>query len=344
MSSVNALMEFGMVPLLRVAWVAATLPILVALVPVRSIGFFRRLLVGFAARGKTLQSSTKLTVPQRFFLHFYVIAVLLTTSLVLSTWFYAYKKMTPLASEPLQFSTIASHLTGGSHMLSIHKSTTFPMKRRFEVWKIVLVLLMMEAQALRRLYETLYVFNYGPSARMHVLGYLAGLFFYTAAPLSVGSTCALEAINYVRSQIVEFIVKGRSRMPDVEFFHWEPLKPLFYLGWCQWFGAALFVWGSIHQLRCHAILGSLREQRGADEYIIPNGDWFEYVSCPHYLGEIVIYAGILLASGGFDPTVWLLFFFVVSNLVFAAAETHRWYHQKFESYPPSRKAIMPWIY
>ncbi|KAL0914167.1 hypothetical protein M5K25_017677 [Dendrobium thyrsiflorum] len=619
----------------------------------------------------------KLTVPQRFFLHFYVIAVLLTTSLGLSTWFYAYKKMTPLASEPLQFSTIASHLTGGSHMLSIHKSTTFPMKRRFEVWKIVLVLLMMEAQALRRLYETLYVFNYGPSARMHVLGYLAGLFkqidimstiiaviitlsilnsityllhigllanssiplgllanssisyqnngtiqrilkgclrtqvflrvacelkyflsnwyqskfwdqwradfkkpgamaakkvdaleerlegemnqikttveermssmegqvvdlrdmikkitsgvktktfetqnvdkgkgimgpkpteqprligpcykcglyghisaacrknnppkntyiekddlsghsspsqnwrnfhsswmtdpkldhgfvfdlqgrvdvlrspffdinleidhfvedyidrifysltsaiddhqplvqwqilhqpstttspdnsslsntnkrergrdvvnsvrkrngkyskqafkwgFYTAAPLSVGSTCALEAINYVGSQIVEFIVKGRSRMPDVEFFHWELLKPLFYLGWCQWFGVALFVWGSIHQLRCHAILGSLREQRGADEYIIPNGDWFEYVSCAHYLGEIVIYAGILLASGGFDPTVWLLFFFVVSNLVFAAAETHRWYHQKFESYPPSRKALIPWIY
>lgn len=333
-----------MVALLRVAWVAATLPILIASVPVRSIGFFRRLLAVFSARGKTMPSSTKLTVPQRFFLHFYVIAVLLTTFLVLSTWFYAYKRMTPLASESLELSTIASHLTGSSHLLFFDKSAPTPMNRRFEVWKTVFVLLMMEAQVLRRLYETINVFNYGPSAHMHILGYLAGLFFYTAAPLSLGSTCVLEAINYLRSQIVVFIVKGRSQMPDVEFFHWELLRPLINLGWCQWFGAALFIWGWIHQLRCHAILGCLRDQRGADEYIIPEGDWFEYVSCPHYLSEIVIYAGMLLASGAFDLTVWLLFFFVVSNLIFAAAETQRWYHHKFENYPPSRRAIIPWIY
>lgn len=59
MAAAHALMEFGMVPLLRVAWVAATLPILAASVPGGSMGFFRRLLVGFAARGKTMQPSTK---------------------------------------------------------------------------------------------------------------------------------------------------------------------------------------------------------------------------------------------------------------------------------------------
>eukprot|EP00268_Persea_americana_P012346 TRINITY_DN1519_c2_g1_i3.p1 TRINITY_DN1519_c2_g1~~TRINITY_DN1519_c2_g1_i3.p1 ORF type:complete len:135 (+),score=16.50 TRINITY_DN1519_c2_g1_i3:149-553(+) len=134
-------------------------------------------------------------------------------------------------------------------------------------------------------------------------------------------------------------------MADVEFDWWGYVKPLMKLGWFQWTGAAIFLWGWIHQYRCHAILGSLRERKEqVDEYTIPHGDWFEIVSCPHYLAEIVIYAGLLIASGGSDITVWLLFGFVVSNLVFAAAETQRWYHHKFDNYPCYRRAILPFIY
>ncbi|KAF9611630.1 hypothetical protein IFM89_034101 [Coptis chinensis] len=44
-----------------------------------------------------------------------------------------------------------------------------------------------------------------------------------------------------------------------------------------------------------------------------HGNWFEIVSCPHYLAEIVIYAGLLVANGGSDPTIWLLFGFVYVN-------------------------------
>jgi 3-oxo-5-alpha-steroid 4-dehydrogenase 3 len=84
-----------------------------------------------------------------------------------------------------------------------------------------------------------------------------------------------------------------------------------------------------------------------DEYVIPHGDWFEIVSTPHYLAEIVrslslslihdlhtviewnwgaegshfmfmlmiqvIYAGVVFGSGGADLTIWLLFGFVVSS-------------------------------
>ena len=59
------------------------------------------------------------------------------------------------------------------------------------------------------------------------------------------------------------------------------------------------MWGWIHQLWCHKILGSLRtgNQEETNEYAIPYGDWFEIESCPHYLAEIVIYAGILNAGG-----------------------------------------------
>lgn len=289
-------------------------------------------------------SSRKFTVPQRFFLHFYVVAMVLTTCLALSTWFYAYREMVPLATEPLNYSTFVSHLMGGSDIFSFHKNLLTPVTHKYRVWRTVFVLLLLDAQILRRLHETINVFNYSPSARMHVFGYLTGLFFYIAAPLSLANTCLLEVVNYIRSQTVEFIVKGRERMPDLELHWWEFLRPLTNLGWCQWFGAAIFIWGWLHQLRCHAILGSLREHRRSDEYVIPRGDWFEYVSCPHYFAEIVIYAGILFATGGSDITVWLLFIFVVSNLVFAAAETHRWYRRKFENYPPSRRAVIPFIY
>eukprot|EP00268_Persea_americana_P012348 TRINITY_DN1519_c2_g1_i5.p1 TRINITY_DN1519_c2_g1~~TRINITY_DN1519_c2_g1_i5.p1 ORF type:complete len:105 (+),score=15.82 TRINITY_DN1519_c2_g1_i5:149-463(+) len=78
-------------------------------------------------------------------------------------------------------------------------------------------------------------------------------------------------------------------MADVEFDWWGYVKPLMKLGWFQWTGAAIFLWGWIHQYRCHAILGSLRERKEqVDEYTIPHGDWFEIVSCPHYLAEIVM--------------------------------------------------------
>ncbi|KAB1224562.1 hypothetical protein CJ030_MR2G028510 [Morella rubra] len=110
--------------------------------------------------------------------------------------------------------------------------------------------------------------------------------------------------------------------------------------------------------------GSLRDNvEQEDEYVIPHGDWFEIVSSPHYLAEIVtlyvssllsvsrhppsapcvIYAGLVVASGGADLTIWLLFAFVVANLAFAAAETHRWYIRKFDNYPRNRLAIIPFL-
>lgn len=98
-----------------------------------------------------------------------------TTLLLLLTWFYAYRTMTPLASESFQYSTVASHLIGGSHIFHFSKFHSTPTEQRCHVWRVVFLLLLMEAQVLRRLYETLYVFNYSPSARMHIFGYLTGI-------------------------------------------------------------------------------------------------------------------------------------------------------------------------
>ncbi|CAN6543938.1 unnamed protein product [Malus baccata var. baccata] len=337
-------MEVGVVGLLRTAWVAATMPILVAAVPCSWLASFHGAVLGFAKRGKIMQSSSqKFTVPQKFFCHFYVVAVAWTTLLLVATSMYAYKTV-PLVSETLLYPSIASHFTGGLHMVSWNKVHSVPVSYRYSIWRSVFLLLLMEVQVLRRLFETIYVFNYSSSARMHIFGYLTGLFFYTAAPLSLCCNNVLEVYKFSISGVAEFIVKGKSSMREVEFDWLQFVNSLLKLGWLQWIGAAIFFWGWIHQRRCHAILGSLRDHREPnDEYVIPHGDWFEIVSSPHYLAEIVIYAGLVVASGGTDLTIWLLFGFVVSNLVLAAAETHRWYLQKFESYPKKRLAIIPFV-
>ncbi|KAK2079178.1 hypothetical protein QBZ16_002869 [Prototheca wickerhamii] len=59
------------------------------------------------------------------------------------------------------------------------------------------------------------------------------------------------------------------------------------------------------------------------------GGLFELVSCPHYFAEIVIYGGLAL---------------LVVNLILAAGMTQRWYRRQFKSYPPRRKALVPWVY
>ncbi|KAK6253763.1 hypothetical protein QUC31_015483 [Theobroma cacao] len=338
-------MELGLVTLLRAAWIAVTLPIVIAPIPSSKLSSFHQLVSKFAKRGKTMQPcSCKFTVPHRFFSHVYMVAVVWTTILLLTTWLYAYR-MAPLTSESFHILHLASHLTGGSHILSFHKSHLTALEHRYSIWRIVLLLLLMEAQVLRRLFETFNVSNYSPSARMHIFGYLTGLFYYIAAPLSLCCTLAPKVFNFTLSLVAEFIVKGKNQMPAIEIDWCGSVNPLMKLGWSQWIGSAIFLWGWIHQCHCHASLGSVQAHaEQVDDYVIPTGDRFEIVSSPHYLAEIVIYAGMVVASGGGDLTVWLLFVFVVANLGFAAAETHKWYLCKFENYPRNRFAIIPFLY
>ncbi|MBA0600633.1 hypothetical protein Gorai_006815, partial [Gossypium raimondii] len=342
--SVNTI-KTGLIWLLRVAWIAGTLPILIASLPFPILKSFHTLLLSFAKRGKIMPSSShRFTVPQSFFLHFYLLAVVWTTSLLMCTWYFAYK-VAPLGTESLSYPFAASHLTGGSHVFSIHKSRFTSAEDRFNVWKSVLLLLLMEVHVLRRLYETFNVFNYSSSARMHIFGYLTAEhgqlmheLDYFVQRLLVDVNIILNALVVAFSsdsdQVAEFKVEGQELVSITGFDFWGYVKPITRLGWCQWAGAAIFAWGWFHQYCCHAILGSLRERgdRTAD-YVIPHGDWFEIVSSPHYLAEMIIYAGLLVASGGTDFTIWLLLGFVVANLAFAAAETHQWYLRKFEDYP-----------
>ena len=99
--------------------------------------------------------------------------VVVTTTLLLAIWFYAYMKMTPLVPEPSSYSTIASHLVGSSDSFSLSSFwSSRPMEHKYHVWRTVFVLILMEIQVLRRLYESKYVFHYSPTAQMHIMTYL----------------------------------------------------------------------------------------------------------------------------------------------------------------------------
>ncbi|KAL5791086.1 hypothetical protein ACOSQ2_005974 [Xanthoceras sorbifolium] len=285
-------MEFWLVGLMRAFYIATTLLFIIAWIASHRLRTVYGVVMVLSKRGKTMQpSSDKFTVPQRFFSHFYVVAVVWTTFLLLMTWMYACKMAPSSVSDP-----------------SV-------------IWCTVNLLLLMEVHVLRRLFESFYVFKYSPNARMHILLYLSSLFYYVVAPLSLCCSLAPEVFEFI-------VVKGgeNDQMAASEFEWWELVNPLtMKLGWLQWIGDAVFLWGWIHQRRCHAVLGSLREH-------------------PKQINEHVIYAGLLIASGGTDLTIWLLFGIVVTNLAFSAADTQRWYLQKFDNYPSNRRVIIPFVY
>lgn len=126
-----------------------------------------------------------------------------------------------------------------------------------------------------------------------------------------------------------------------------------FLHWYHVLALCLFLWASYHQHVCHKILAGLRTTREKGEgqadrnnkYSQPDGDWFEWVSCPHFFAEILIYVAMLLCFVVSDvwSAWWLVVVYVVSTLSLSARQMHIWYLQKFEDYPTQRRAIIPWI-
>lgn len=117
--------------------------------------------------------------------------------------------------------------------------------------------------------------------------------------------------------------------------------------WYQYFGVFLFLWASWHQWNCHNILAKLRHSasgKTVNLYRIPYGDWFESVSSPHYLAEILIYISFFIIQKGQNIYVGLILLYTIQNLSLGATVTHEWYHNKFKDYPKNRNRIFPFLY
>lgn len=115
-----------------------------------------------------------------------------------------------------------------------------------------------------------------------------------------------------------------------------------YSHWLQdprlWLGLTIFGLGFWVNRRADAMLAALRKP-GESGYKIPRGWLYEYVSCPNYLGEILIWIGWAVASWSAAGAVFVLW--TAANLLPRALSNHQWYRETFADYPSQRKALIP---
>ena len=116
---------------------------------------------------------------------------------------------------------------------------------------------------------------------------------------------------------------------------------------CLVIGISIYAFGCVVQHISLRQLASLRSRKKAatlDRHYIPHGFLFEYVSCPHYFGEILVYLGIsVLLHLYINAIVVLLWTFCIH--ISMASQSHRWYLTQFsQSYPKNRKALIPFLF
>lgn len=231
-------------------------------------------------------------------------------------------------------------------------------------------------QLLRRLTECLFVHRWNPGSRMHGAVYLVGLAHYLFLPMVF---FPLDAAGHHHQQ-----QQQKNTTQSANHTNTDVKKPFFFLslkgGYPLIFGsialALVCLWAQYQQLRHHIILANLRCRRATDDdgddkvrcrYDLPHGAWFQYVSCPHYTAEILVYISMvachwyhhdaLVGERGFDTTTlatttittcrWrmgILLFWVVLNLIINGRQSHRWYLDHIPGYAQlDRFAILPGI-
>ena len=105
-------------------------------------------------------------------------------------------------------------------------------------------------------------------------------------------------------------------------------------------GIMLFTTGLIINRSSDRILISLRKKQSG--YLIPKGGFFEYISCPNHLGEIIEWSGFALIAWNLPALSFLIW--TMCNLIPRALNHHEWYHDHFPDYHKNRKAIIPFIW
>lgn len=157
---------------------------------------------------------------------------------------------------------------------------------------------------LRRVLECRHVHSWREDSRMHLAGYFLGILHYLC------TSCTLVWLE----------------RPKI-----NPVVCVVAVGVC--------CVAQYEQFNHHYILANLRQRRDSP-YLVPKGGWFQWISAPHYLAEILIYSSFLCM--GPTPAIACLFVWVTTNLTISALRTHHWYVQNITDYP-TRMAIVPFL-
>ena len=148
---------------------------------------------------------------------------------------------------------------------------------------LVLALTLLAIQVFRRLYECA-VINQPSSSTMNITHYIVGYAHYFCT--ATGFLC--EAPGFVT---------GSSTVSLSEISAWS-------VSWSAWPATLILVVAWYQQLEAHKEFARLKMKNSAG-HSIPSGGLFEYVSCPHYLCEVIIYTCLLAILGTHHHTAWL---------------------------------------
>jgi hypothetical protein len=105
-------------------------------------------------------------------------------------------------------------------------------------------------------------------------------------------------------------------------------------------GILIFLSGFVINKTADKRLRDLRTGIG-EEYVRPEGWLFNYISCPHYFGEIIEWGGWAIMTWSLPGFAFFIFTF--ANLFPRGLASHKWYKEKFTDYPARRKAIIPFV-
>jgi 3-oxo-5-alpha-steroid 4-dehydrogenase 1 len=122
-------------------------------------------------------------------------------------------------------------------------------------------------------------------------------------------------------------------------FHLLTFNTSWLYSWQFVAGCFIFISGFINK-NADEQLRNMRKN-SPSEYVQPQGRLFNYISCPHYFGEIIEWSGWALMTFSIPGLAFAVFTF--ANLFPRAISSHRWYKSQFASYPQERKALIPFI-
>jgi 3-oxo-5-alpha-steroid 4-dehydrogenase 1 len=113
-----------------------------------------------------------------------------------------------------------------------------------------------------------------------------------------------------------------------------------FLTWQFLVGVLIFISGFIINKTADEQLRRMRNHNTV-EYLLPRGWLFNYISSPHYFGEIIEWAGWAVMT--WSVPGFAFFVFTFANLFPRAIASHKWYISNFPDYPKERRAIIPFI-
>lgn len=254
-------------------------------------------------------------VPKRYFCHFYLFSLcLFIPSLVVVLINYsscpANNKLQAIISSSKEFS---------KNLVKIEVVHDLN-----EVVALLFTVILMIIQCSRRLYECLFVSVYSNYSKINILHYIFGHSFYMFAAIST-----LSPILYSQTS-------DKFKIYDLVDNLLNKERAILFV---------LFIYTSHHQYKCHTIFAKLRKDKTGrvitEQHYVPTGGLFEYVSCPHFMLEIVLYF-IIISMQHFQIYYWnMIFMLVLSTQTINAITEHRWYKTKYKDYPKERRAIVP---